>query len=61
MAKVTDPKLLAELKARFEADPLVIKWTPKRQSLAELQRQAERWALERWPGPTQYRLALMEN
>jgi hypothetical protein len=29
--------------------------------LAELQRQAEQWALERWPGPTQYRLALMEN
>lgn len=38
MAKVTDPKLLAELKARFAADPLVIKWTPKRQRDAALGR-----------------------
>lgn len=38
MAKVTDPKLLAELKARFAADPLVVKWTPKRQRDAALGR-----------------------
>lgn len=38
MAKVTDPKLLAELIARFAADPLVIKWTPKRQRDAALGR-----------------------
>lgn len=38
MAKVTDPKLLAELEARFAADPLVIKWTPKRQRDAALGR-----------------------
>lgn len=27
----------------------------------DMAREAERMALERWPGPTQYRLALMEN